>query len=310
MENNLIASIYFGKTCTLFAIIVKNDNAYCLQYLNTFKAINLNNLDEKEAQETIKKLNETVDNFRESISNFFVTVDTQYSIITKIPDDVELKSSEFAELINLEIRQHFSNQTVDDFKVKITKLHSKPFMNLVIITSKNLIESIENIVANFGFEITDINTSSFSAINAFHYNYPDKSEHINIIVHLNQNILEFAILKNQQILGYEFFDITNEPNISAAIESKINNISNQLNIEEINGIYFFGQNLSKKLYVECWEIGMMLCYDSKRLNPFRMFDTVLENRDNEYCSRMFHTFPACIGGALPIQFPMTVSINL
>jgi len=191
---------------------------------------------------------------------------------------------------------------------KIAKLNSNPQMNLAIITSKNLIETVENITSSFGFELTDINTSPFSAINTFNYNYPDKSEYINILVHINQNILEFAILENQKILDYEFYDISNETDISQAIETKINNINKNLNINKIVGIYFFGQNLSKEEYVKYWEIGMFISDDSKRLNPFRMFETVLEKRDKEYCSRMFHIFPACIGGALPIQFPTTVMV--
>ena len=302
MENNLIATIYFGKNCTLFALIKKNDNAFCLHYLNKFNPINPSNQTEKETKNTIQKLNAVIEKYKNNISHFFATIDTQYSIITKIPGDYDLASSEFIELINLEIRQHFSNLTVEDFRVKITKLNSNPQMNLAIITSKTLINSIENMISDFGFELTDINASPFSAVNTFNYNYPDKSEKVNIIVHINQNILEFAILQNNQILDYEFYALSNEAGISRAIEVKINSIIKNLNIDEVEGIYFFGQNLSKEEYIKCWEIGMFISFDSKRLNPFRMFDNVLEKRDQEYCSRMFHTFPACIGGALPIQF--------
>ena len=42
-----------------------------------------------------------------------------------------------------------------------------------------------------------------------------------------------------------------------------------------------------------------LTNDVIRLNSFRMFSTDLDMRVKEYCARVAHIYPPCIGGCLP-----------
>jgi len=70
-------------------------------------------------------------------------------------------------------------------------------------------------------------------------------------------------------------------------------------ISHLDGLYFFGTGLKaehieiakEKLSKKIPLIG--------RLNAFRMMTTSLSQREREYCSRVSHIFPPCIGGCFP-----------
>ena len=306
----MIASIHFGKNKTLFSIIEKTDVAFCLHYLNSLEnTIDLNDLYSETAANFISEFSTIVEKYKTDISSFFVAIDTEYSIITKVPGNIDLQSSEFVDLINLEIKQNYPDKSIDDFRIKTTEIISTVSQNnmyLAVIISNELIYSIENMMANFEIKVTDINASQFSAINTLLYNYPDVSCATNIIVNINGDLLEYAIIGNRKIIGYEFNLLDENTDISSVIESKISSIVRDIGIEDLDGIYFFGQDLEKARYLKCWEAGMLIGKEAKRLNPFRLFKTDFEKRDFEYCARTFHTYAVCIGGALPIQFPVVV----
>jgi cold shock CspA family protein len=145
----------------------------------------------------------------------------------------------------------------------------------------------------------------FGIINAFTYNYPDKRVEVTILVHISStNVFEFITLENNQIVCYEFQNAVGGS--AQNVEEKIDAIKSQYGIDQISEILFYGDQLNKQRYLEYWEVGMIISGDSKRLNPLRLIDTDLEQRDKEYCERVFHLYAACIGGGLPTMFPVKV----
>ena len=309
MENEFVTSIYFGKKLTLFSVIERTDTTFVLHYLNSINSvIDVKQLESKNSRNGINELTAIVKNFSNKTKKCFVTLALEDVIITKIPGNIEPQSTEFADLINLEIRQNFPTKNIDNYRIKSTQIlasDSNNSMFLAIMIDNELIQSIESVVVALGLEVADISTSQISAINTLAYNYPD-NKMTDIIVNVYDEMLEYLIMQDKKLLGYEAVFIPKDKDILQINENKITNILNELKISQLGNIYYFGSNLTKKNYVIYWEVAMLLGGDAKRLNPFRMFKTNLDKRDIEYCARTFHLYPPCIGGALPTQLPIFV----
>jgi len=309
MKNEFISSIYFGKNLTLFAVIERTDDAFVLHYLNSLNStIDINQLESPNTRNGINELTTVVKKFSNKIKKCFVTLTIEDVIITKIPGNIEPQSAEFVDLINLEIRQNFPTKNITNYRIKSMQIlanDSNNSMFLTIMIEQELIQSVDKIISMIGLEVTDVSTSQISAINTLSYNYPDVKM-TNIIVNVYEEMLEYLIMQDKKLLGYESVFVSKDKNIFKTNENKITNILKELKINQIENIYYFGTNLTKENYTVYWEVGMQLGGDTKRLNPFRMFKNNLEKRDIEYCARTFHIYPPCIGGVLPTQIPIFV----
>lgn len=309
MENNLVASLYFSKDRILFAVIEKTETVFVLHYVNSIKAsLDLYNLASEEAEDVILQLSSILEQYKLDISNCFITIDAESCITTKLPSNINSQSQDFIDLLNLEIRQNYPAKSIEYFRVKIIDMltdHSN--MNLAIIIDNSLISSIENFCSNLKMEVVDINVAQFSAINALLYNYPSELDVVHMIVNMNEDIAELSMVRGKQILSYDVFLLNNSDHrIADSMEQRLENTIEAHNINVLDGIYFFGQNLTKMQYLQCWELGMLVGKEARRLNPFRLLKTKLEQRDIDYCARALHIYPPCIGGALPIQYSVKV----
>jgi hypothetical protein len=300
MKNKIIASLYFGKHSTILIVLERNDNGYTLLYIkNLDNILDLNAISADNSTAAINEISKILSQF--NISDFFVTLNPSYYIATQIPGSLKENKNEFIRLVDMSIKQHNPIKRINDFRIKSIPVNSALQTELVTIIDKNIIIAIESIVAMFGYEVTDINPTHIAAINAYNFNYPEKIVSTSILVQLLDNVFEFGIISNNKILGYEYCIIENNIPISTIVENKLNQIVQNYNSININCIYYYGDTLTKKEYVECWEIGMIISGDSKRLNPLRLMSSNLEQRDKDYCARMFQILTPCIGGALPTQ---------
>ena len=292
----MIASLYFGKHNTLLAVLEKKTNGYDLQYIKKLADIfDLNALNSNSSAAAMNEITEILSQF--NITEFFVTLNPDNYISTNIPGSFKEDKTEFLKLVDFSIKQHFSDKSIDDFRIKAVPINFANKMEFVTMISNELIIGIESVVAMFGYELTDINPAHISAINSYNYNYIDCISDTAILIQLLDNIFEFILISNNKIIGLEYCSFEEDASANI-IEDKLKQIGNDYSIN-INSIYFYGDKLNKNNYLEYWKRGMLVGDNTKRLNPFRLFNANLEQRDKDYCMRMFQMYVACIGGALP-----------
>jgi hypothetical protein len=305
LKNKQIASLYFGKYNLLLAVLERTDNCYNLQYIKKLNNIlDLKTFSLEDSETTINEISQILSQF--SISGFFVTLNPDYYIVAQIPGCIEKNKDEFLKLVNLSIEQHYSNKDINDFRIKSIPINSVPPMEFVTIINNDIIIAIKNLIAMFECEIIDINPEHISAINSFNFNYPEKNTETIILVQLLNNILEFIIISNNQILGFTYSILEKDIPVSKIVENELSHIAKNYNLKDINCIYFYGDKLNKQEYLDYWKAGMIISQDCRRLNPFRLINSNLEKRDKDYCIHMFQMYVLCIGGALPIQINMSV----
>ena len=304
MEKKQIASLYLSKYSTLLVVLEQDTNGFNLQYIKKITNIlDLNMPSSDSSTDAINEIKEILSQF--NINNFFITLNNDYYIATHIPGSFKENSSEFIKLVNLSIQQYYTNKNITDFKIKTLPVNSTYKTEYVTIIDKEIIFAAENIVAMLDYELTDINPTHISAINSYFYNYIENINNTVILVRLLDDALGFILLKEGKILGIEYCNIEDDNVMSKIIENKLWQIVKNYSVN-VDSIYFYGDKLNKKEYLECWKTGMIITDDSKRLNPLKLIPTNLEGRDKDYCIRMFHMYVTCIGGALPIQVDMKI----
>lgn len=303
MSNELICSLYFQPHRTSVAVLEMSDNGFSLRHLQHLTAI-INLDDSADGSATALELCDLLEHLDGTLHKVFVTISSEYSLLTHIPA-VEKDSLEFLELLDLEVRTHFPDRERTDFYAKVTPLGVNGEMNLVSLIDKELLVRIEKIVSNLGVPLTDVNVAPFASINSFSYNYPELRNKYVMLVEVCKDAIEYIMMYDNRIIMYEYDGYSSDADLADKIEMKVGSMSSRLGVA-LAGMYFYGETLSREQYISCWEIGMILAADSKRLNPFRMMDTSLEQRDREYISRTFQMYTQCIGGGLPTQLDVVV----
>ena len=187
-----------------------------------------------------------------NITKFFVTLDNDNCILSNIPGNIQSNSEEFINLINLEISQHNPNQSISDYRVKTMSIfsNSNP-IQLITLISVDILIALDCILANLGHELTDVNSSFLSVLNAYYFNYPQNNDKGVLLIQISNNIIEFYILLDNQFVGYDFRESENEQDIYTILEQHIVNIAVNYEVPNIDSIYFFGPNLTKEQYIEC-----------------------------------------------------------
>jgi hypothetical protein len=311
MEDIFVASLLIGNSDTYISVLERTVDGYALHYVKKLdNTIILTNAVPEKLDAAIAELTTILSPYKSKLAKFFVTIDDEYYHLTQVPGSIDILNPEFVDLINLEIRQTTTEHSIDNYRIKATPIENKKDnegasempMCLVCLINNDIVWEIEYLATNLELELTDINPVPFSSINTFTYNYPDKKDSAVAIVCLKQNVIEYGILQNNSIIGYEFSKVNGLSTYSGVIENKIDNIIESYQISNLSGAYFYGSSITKQQYIECWEVGMIMSGDSKRLNPYRLVKSKLDKRDEEYCARTFHIYVACIGGALPTMF--------
>ncbi len=303
MEKNLIVSIYFSTYKTFLTITERTESEFILHYLNsTSDAIDIKDISSEASIAGINEIIIMLSEYFDRISKLNVVISPEYVHITSFPGDINNISDDINDFLSLEINNAFENKTLNDFRINLAHLtfpsNTSTKMLIASLLPKEIENSLNTMFADYDLVIDEIYFSHLALINTFLFNYPEKIKENTSIICVHKDILEIILISNSNLISYEFVKIENE-SIGTIIEKKLQEIFFNSGITNIENLLLCGSNLTKDIFFECWETGSLLAADTKRLNPLRMFKSKLDERDKEYCSRVFHLFAACIGGSLP-----------
>ncbi len=303
MENKIIGSLYIGKYSTLLVVLEKNENGYNLMYIKRIKNIlNLNELLTNPNFTIV--INEICGVLHQySITDFFVTLGTDYYITTNIPRSFIDNKNDFLKLVDLSIKQHYPDKTIADFGIKSIPIHYENKIEFVCMINKDIIFATKNLIEMLGYTLTDVNPAHISIINSYMYNYIDSILERAVLIQLLDNVFEFTIIADNNLIGLEYCVIDRD--VSSVLETKIEQIVNDYSIK-VDSIYLYGDTLNKQTYIKCWETSMIFDINCKRLNALRLISSNLSKREKDHCMRMFHSYNYCIGAALPNHLGISV----
>src|SRR5690606_8724237 len=113
--------------------------------------------------------------------------------------------------------------------------------------------------------------------------------------------MDISVLQKGKPIYYNLIALTDFKEIGELFEKEFTKIVPDY-VSALDACYFFGAGLNKPVSMMLWETASLIgIYEAKRLNAFRMMKTNLSEREQQYCSRTLHIFPACTGAGLPSQ---------
>lgn len=296
-------SVFYNIDRTYVTLVEMKDDGLELLYLNsTENRIDLENLESDESLLGVQELSGILNQIGNEFNRISITLPAENVFVSKIPGDDNLSVQDIKKLVNFEIRQNFPQFTFEDFATTVVPLaptNDGKSMLLCVIVPNDILSNATQIVKDLSPHVNSIDISQLNAHNAFRYNYPELWDKNVVLASIQNKFIDISLSKKGIPGYYNLASFSNFEQISEIIEKEFQKILNEA-AESIDAVYFFGANLTKDIFMTCWETTMLVGAEAKRLNPFRMMRTALGKREREYASRTFHLYPPCVGGALPV----------
>jgi len=296
-------SVFYNIDRTYVTLVEMKYDGLELLYLNsTENRIDLENLESDESLLGFQELSEIFNHIGNDFNRISITLPAENVFVSKIPGDDDLSVHDIKRLVNFEIRQNFPQFTFEDFATTVVPLAPTiegKTMLLCVIVPNDILANATQLVKTLSPHINSIDISQLSAHNAFRYNYPELWDKNVVLASIQNKFIDISLSKNGIPGYYNLASFSSSEQINEIVEKEFQKILNEA-AENIDAVYFFGANLTKDIFMACWETTMLVGAEAKRLNPFRMMRTALGKREREYASRTFHLYPPCVGGALPV----------
>ncbi len=293
---------YFNEERIYFALLEKGQKGFkAIDVNSTHHPFSFMNIEEPSNSDAKREIEEILSEYEPSeIEKISVALPTDNIFITQFPAHPDISVEELKNLVNFEIKNSYPQFSYDDFNSNVYELvpHNSKYMMIAVIISKKDLEQCSELLSILNKPINNIEISQFNAHNAYIYNYPDKHWNTVAFFNIGSSFIDFSIMLNKELFYYSIIATSSESTISQIIYDALNNaqIKYQIVIDAVN---LFGSNLNKQIFEETRNLLMKTYTDCQRLNAFRMMESNLSNRKRDYCSRVAHIFPACIGGIFP-----------
>lgn len=296
-------SVYFNRDRTYITFVVPDKKGLKLEYINsTINPIQIDNLNTQNSINGIEELNDILKELPVDLkTRIAITLPGDLALISQFPGDPSTKVADLKKLVNLEIRQLYPQFSFEDFTSNVfpmaPKLDGKHMFIAVIIPKTDLV-TCRNLLGQLRMPIDSIEISQMNVHNAYIYNYPEYADLNVAFFGVQKDFIDVSVITKRKLVYYNLIAFNELSSLSDLIEKEFDKITGQY-VSTIDAAYMFGENLTKSNYMEVWEIAMLSGIEVHKLNSFRMMITEMTKRKREYCARVAHLFPPCIGGCIP-----------
>lgn len=299
MKNAL--SVFFGIDRTYVSVMRPTPKGLALDFIDaTRNAVDLENPFDDASKAGEMELNEFIEENKDKVEKINVTIPAEMVFVTQFPGQPGMSVDELRQLVDLEIRQAFPQFNPEEFVTTITPMEQTKdgiHMMMATIVQRDILDTIKEIFQN-KMPVQDIEISQLNAHSSFLYNYPEAANKTIMIFGIQEQFIDVSIVKNTKPAYYNLLSLSNPDKLGEMFEEEFNKVK-ETTVEQIDGAYFFGMGLTKELYFHAWETSMAIGLETGRMNAFRMVTTDLDKRRKDYCSRIMHIAPPCIGAHIP-----------
>ncbi len=299
---NLSLCVHYSFERIYLAVVGQTARGMSIEYINsTTNGIDLDNPNDKKSLGSVAELNAILADIDRDIRGIYITLPSEYVLVTQFPGKDNLSQSDIQKLINIEVKQAYPQYNSTDYTFNVIPLAprlngTKMMMaeiipNMVFTNAKKLLAQVKAPVAR-------IEISQFNAHNAFLYNYPEEKDSTVSFFSIQDRFVDVSVVKAGVPAYYNLLKFNDNSELSAIFEKEIDRIMTDY-VEFIDAAYLFGSGLTRTIYDDSEALLSGMVMKTGRLNAFRMFGSSLSDREKEYCRKTYHIFPPCVGSALP-----------
>ncbi len=296
-----ILSVFFSSERVYLTFSRLSSKGLKLLNLNSTEfPIDLEDISSDNSTHAAQELEILISGLPEKIDRVTATISAENALVSQIPGDGSIAESDLKNLIRLEINQAFPTLNFNDFSANIYPLAPKKDGSkrmIAVIIPKKIFKSAKQVLKPCGRSIDNIEISQINAQNAFIFNYPELIEAPVALLGVDRQFVDISVVKDSAPVYYNLVRLPGASKLGEICKTEFEKILKDY-AANIQSAYFFGPGLSKKILDQAQKEVAGLVMQSGRLNAFRMVSTELDDRDKQYCSRLLHIFPPCIGGSM------------
>ncbi|MFH1051582.1 MAG: hypothetical protein V1779_11730 [bacterium] len=296
-----LLSVFLGIQRTYFAIVEPCKKGFELKYVQYDKYTpNLkdNEFTDISLEPCFKKIS---DELGTDIHGLNVIIPSDIAHYSLIPQPEKNNEQNLRKLCELEIRLNFPNNAYEDFSVTAIPLDNniKEYKYLLMVFIHNtILDNCKLSLSDLNLPIEKIRTPVLPSMTSFFYNYPEVYTKISAIISFGVNSTEFTVCSQENLLYFSQLKDKDNSNLLSNLLNEFEK-AEELLAEKIQFCFLSGESLSSEFIEEVKSYFNKPELRISRFNSFRMLTTNLGNGYREYCSRMAHVFPPCIGAGLP-----------
>jgi hypothetical protein len=294
-------SVYLNIDRVYVTAIELTPKGFVLNYINsTDKPIDLENLMSPVSKSAINQLGEILFQVKQfDIDGINCILPAESVHVTQFPAAKNQKKGDIHKILEVELQMIYPHFNPKDFEVRVFDLipDKGKQMKFASIITNDILSSCNSIFEKFDLSLKHLEISQIAAHSAFLYNYPELSKKNVVLASLQDNFMDISVLNGNKLMYYNLLSIPSKNAIGEILEKEFTNILENT-LDSIASAFYFGSGLTKEINMMCWETSMMMGFESKRLNPFKLMRTSLDQRTRDYCSRVFHLYPSAIGGIM------------
>jgi hypothetical protein len=300
-----ILSIFFNIDRTYLTGITIDNNGVSLDYINSTKHhVDIENIKTDESVLGVSELNKYLCDMDFVPDEINVTLPSESVLVTKFPGRSDITDEEIRQMLSLEIRQLYPQYSLEDFTTYVVPLlpeNPKLHQMMAVIVPNEDFKVIDDVLQILNKPVVSFEITQLNAHTSFIYNYPEMADKNVLFLSVQGQFMDISVLQKGKPIYYNLIALTDFKEIGELFEKEFNKIVPDY-VSALDACYFFGAGLNKPVSMMLWETASLIgIYEAKRLNAFRMMKTNLSEREQQYCSRTLHIFPACTGAGLPSQ---------
>jgi hypothetical protein len=276
-----------------------------LKYINsTEHPVDLENPENSGNVIALNELKTLLSGINYKLDRVTVTLPSENAFISRIPSKADINLADIQKLVELEIRQAYPNNEYYDFLSSIIQFHPKLDGNelmLSVIIPKSIFNYTSHILGELNTAVSEIEIDHLNTHSAFLYNYPERKNETVSLIDVGKQFVDISVINAGRPVYYNSAIFENNELLGEICIDEFEKITSGY-VDKIDSAYILGEGLNLDLLEIAQKSFAGRITKVGKLNSFRMFNTPLDKRQREYCARMAHIFPPCIGGNLPLYY--------
>lgn len=298
MKKNLC--VYFGESRTYFCVTERTSRGIELKYIKSLKLIP--DFDEKEFYDGSFQydLGEVTNEAVREIEKIIPVMPYSKVFSCLMPAPKNMTVEELKKLFKFELRQNFSDTVYEDFSA-----YCLPFSMsmgdenyiLGLFVRNKVAEICKSFLSAFNLPIDDMVLPQKAIVHAYDLNYPENSSKLSVLLFFGFKFSSVTVCKGKEMLYYSGMNYDNHLLEIENFQREIEKAKELIN-EDFDNLFLYGEALTPMILEEYKKAFRNKFSFISRLNAFRMLTTKLGGEYREYCNRMAHVYPACVGAGI------------
>jgi hypothetical protein len=293
-------NVYFGDSRTYFCMTETTAKGVELKYVKSLKLIPDFGDGVFSDAGFQYDLSEVTSEIVEDIEGIIPVIPFNQIFTSLMPSPKNLTTEELRKLFKLELRQNFPDRAYEDFSAYCValKMRTDGENYILGLFIKNKVEEIcKGFLSPFNSTVFEIVLPQIATVSAYYLNYPENADKLTVLILLGFNSSSLTICKGKDILYYSEINFENHLQVIENLQREMEKTRDLIK-GNYDNLILHGEALTPMILEEYKKVFSNKFPFIGRLNAFRMLTTRLGNEYREYCNRMAHVYPACIGGGM------------